>query len=119
MKAAFSAFRFALVGFALPFAFVLKPELLMLTINNEAAPPSMVVMMVGITLVGILGLAASIAGYAFKTLSFPVRSVLLGLSLLIFFTRWQDWQIAVQLVSVGAIVVLMAINYSLARSERM
>ena len=119
MKAAFSAFRFALVGFALPFAFVLKPELLMLTINNEAATPSMVVMMVGITLVGILGLAASIAGYAFKTLSFPVRSVLLGLSLLIFFTRWQDWQIAVQLVSVGAIVVLMAINYSLARSERM
>ncbi len=119
MKAAFSAFRFALVGFALPFAFVLKPELLMLTINNEAAPPSMVVMMVGITLVGILGLAAAIAGYAFKTLSFPVRSVLLGLSLLIFFTRWQDWQIAVQLVSVGAIVVLMAINYSLARSERM
>ncbi len=119
MKAAFAAFRFALVGFALPFAFVLKPELLMLTINNEAAPPSMVVMMVGITLVGILGLAASIAGYAFKVLSFPVRSVLLGLSLLVFFTRWQEWQIAVQLVAVGMIVILMAINYSLARSERM
>lgn len=119
MKAAFSAFRFALVGFALPFAFVLKPELLMLTIDNEAASPLMVVMMVSITLVGILGLAASIAGYAFRALSLPSRSVLLGLSLLVFFTRWQEWQIAVQLVAVGLIVVLMVINYSLARSERL
>ena len=118
MKAAFSAFRFALVGFALPFAFVLKPELLMLTIDNEAASPLMVVVMVSITLVGILGLAASIAGYAFKTLSLPSRSVLLGLSLLVFFTRWQEWQIAVQLVAVGLIAVLVIINYSLAKSER-
>ena len=118
MKAAFSAFRFALVGFALPFAFVLKPELLMLTIDNEAASPLMVVVMVSITLVGILGLAASIAGYAFKTLSLASRSVLLGLSLLVFFTRWQEWQIAVQLVAVGLIAVLVIINYSLAKSER-
>ena len=118
MKAAFSAFRFALVGFALPFAFVLKPELLMLTINNEAAPPGMIVMMVGITLVGILGLAASIAGFAFKSLSFPLRSVLLVLSLLVFFTRWQDWQIAVQLAAAGLILVLMAVNFSAARTAR-
>ncbi|MDA7918503.1 TRAP transporter fused permease subunit [Mariniblastus sp.] len=118
MKAAFSAFRFALVGFALPFAFVLKPELLMLTINNEAAPPGMIVMMVGITLVGILGLAASIAGFAFKSLSFPLRSVLLVLSLLVFFTRWQDWQIAVQLAAAGLILVLMAVNFSGARTAR-
>lgn len=118
MKAAFSAFRFALVGFALPFAFVLKPELLMLTINNEAASPGMIVMMVGITLVGILGLAASIAGFAFKSLSFPLRSVLLVLSLLVFFTRWQDWQIAVQLAAAGLILVLMAVNFSAARTAR-
>ncbi|MCP4478507.1 MAG: TRAP transporter fused permease subunit [Planctomycetaceae bacterium] len=118
MKAAFSAFRFALVGFALPFAFVLKPELLMLTIDNEAALPGMVVMMVGITLVGILGLAASIAGFAFKSLSFPLRSVLLVLSLLVFFTRWQDWQIAVQLAAAGLILVLMAVNFSAARTAR-
>ena len=118
MKAAFSAFRFALVGFALPFAFVLKPELLMLTINNEAASPGMIVMMVGITLVGILGLAASIAGFAFKSLSFPLRSVLLVLSLLVFFTRWQDWQIAVQLAAAGLILVLMAVNFSGARTAR-
>jgi TRAP transporter 4TM/12TM fusion protein len=118
MKAAFSAFRFALVGFALPFAFVLKPELLMLTIDNEAASPLMVVMMVSITLIGILGLAASIAGYAFKALSLPLRSLLLGLSLLVFFTRWQEWQIAVQLVAAGLILVLMAVNYSRAKVAR-
>jgi len=92
--------------------------LLMLTINNEAAPPGMIVMMVGITLVGILGLAASIAGFAFKSLSFPLRSVLLVLSLLVFFTRWQDWQIAVQLAAAGLILVLMAVNFSAARTAR-
>ncbi|MGB1928692.1 MAG: TRAP transporter permease [Mariniblastus sp.] len=119
MKAAFSAFRFALVGFALPFAFVLKPELLMLTIDNEAASPLMVVIMVSITLIGILGLAASIAGYAFQAMSSASRSVLLGLSLLVFFTRWQEWQITIQLVAVAMIIVLMAINYSLARSNRL
>lgn len=119
MKAAFAAFRFALVGFALPFAFVLKPELLMLTIDNEAASPLMVVMMVSITLIGILGLAASIAGYAFQAMSSASRSVLLGLSLLVFFTRWQEWQITIQLVAVAMIIVLMAINYSLARSNRL
>ena len=112
MRAAFSAFRFALVGFALPFAFVLKPELLMLTIDNEAASPLMVVTMVGITLVGIFGLAASIAGFAYRGLSLPLRGTLLVLSLLVFFTRWQEWQIAIQLVAAVLILVLMAINFS-------
>ena len=78
----------------------------------------MVVMMVSITLIGILGLAASIAGYAFKALSLPLRSLLLGLSLLVFFTRWQEWQIAVQLVAAGLILVLMAVNYSRAKVAR-
>ena len=37
IRSAFAAFRFALVGFALPFAFVLSPELIMLTPENTPA----------------------------------------------------------------------------------
>ena len=107
MRTAFSAFRFALVGFALPFAFVLKPELLMLTKDNQAAGPLMIAATVGITLIAIWGLSTSIAGFASKRLSLPMRGALLLLSLTIFFTRWQDLQLAAQLVAALAIIALL------------
>ena len=37
MPTAFAAFRFALVGFTLPYMFIYRPELLMLDANGEAA----------------------------------------------------------------------------------
>ena len=110
MRTAFAAFRFGLVGFALPFAFVLKPELLMLTKANEAADPLMIAATVGITVVAISGLAASIAGYAFGRLSMVIRVILLASSLTIFFTRWQDLQLIAQLVAAVLIVGLMVVN---------
>jgi TRAP transporter 4TM/12TM fusion protein len=110
MRTAFAAFRFGLVGFALPFAFVLKPELLMLTKANEAADPLMIAATVGITVVAIWGLAASIAGYACGRLSMVIRVILLASSLTIFFTRWQDLQLIAQLVAAVLIVGLMVVN---------
>jgi TRAP-type uncharacterized transport system fused permease subunit len=110
MRTAFSAFRFALVGFALPFAFVLKPELLMLTKDNLPAGPLMIAVTVGITLIAIWGLSASIAGFASKRLGLPMRGILLLLSLTIFFTRWQDVQLAAQLVAATGIFVLLIWN---------
>ena len=110
MRTAFSAFRFALVGFALPFAFVLKPELLMLTKDNQAAGPVMIVATVGITLIAIWGLSASIAGFASRRLALPMRAALLLLSLTIFFTRWQDVQLAAQLVAAVMITGLLIWN---------
>ena len=111
MRTAFAAFRFALVGFALPFAFVLKPELLMLTAENQPAAPLMVVATVGITLVAIVGLAASIAGFTFHRLGLISRGILLVSSLTVFFTRWQGVQLTAQLVAAGLIVVLISVNY--------
>ena len=107
LRTAFAAFRFALVGFALPFAFVLKPELLMLTKENTAASPLMVIATVGITLIGIWGLAAAIAGFASKPLKMAFRVPLLAISLTIFFTRWQGTQLAAQLIAAGLIVAFM------------
>jgi len=117
MRTAFSAFRFALVGFALPFAFVLKPELLMLTRDNQAAGPLMIAATVGITLIAIWGLSASIAGFASKKIGLPLRAALLLLSLTIFFTRWQGVQLAVQLVAAVMIIGLLFWNAKSAGAE--
>ena len=66
MKTAFAAFRFALVGFALPYAFVLRPELLLL--NTDGGNPEIWAVLINLlpTLAGTVILAASIAGYAFR-----------------------------------------------------
>ncbi len=110
IKSAFASFRFALVGFALPFAFVLRPELLMLTPENTDASVLIVVGNVATTLVAILGLASSIAGYAFKPLAGWQRAILLVLSLAVFLTRWQDAQFIIHLTAVGLIAGVLTHN---------
>lgn len=116
IKSAFAAFRFAMVGFALPFAFVLRPELLMLTPENVMANPLMIGAHVATTLVGVVGLAASIAGYGFKTVSWAWRIPSFVFSVAIFFTRWEDWQFIAHLVAVGLVVAMMAINFNSRRT---
>ena len=112
IKSAFSAFRFAIVGFALPFSFVLRPELIMLTPENKDASILMIVGNVATTLVAILGLAASIVGFAFTRLPAWQRALLLPISLVVFFTRWQDTQFIIHLVCVVLIGGLLVLNFS-------
>ena len=111
MKSALAAFRFASVGFALPFAFVFKPELLMLTKENESAHWLMVVAVVAITLVAIVGLAASIAGFAFNHLRAPSRLVMLVLSLAIFFTRLNGVELLIQLIAAVLVAGILILNF--------
>ena len=111
MKSAFAAFRFALVGFALPFAFVLSPELILLTPGNEPASILTVVSSVGLTLIAILGLAAGIAGFAFTRLGAMTRAVLICVSLVVFFCRLQGIELAIQGTAVVAIGAILAINF--------
>ncbi len=118
MKSAFAAFRFALVGFALPFAFVLRPELIMLTAENEPASVLMIAINVLTTLIAIVGLAAGLAGFAFRRLSLGWRVPLIIFSLTVFFTRLQGIELAVQLMSVAMVVglfVLLSIDFRHAR----
>ncbi len=110
MQSAMAAFRFSLVGFALPYAFVLRPELVMLTPGNEPASTIAIVINVLITLTGILGLAAGIAGHAFKRLTPPWQIPLLASSLLVFFLRLQGWQLVVQILAVVFILLVITIN---------
>ncbi|MXY99472.1 TRAP transporter fused permease subunit [Candidatus Poribacteria bacterium] len=104
MKTGFAAFRFALVGFALPYAFVLRPALLWL--SNEGSTPALwtVVGNFSLTLVGTVTLAAAIAGYIFNKLSLWARSLLFIAALVLFFAPT-----VIQFVWVHGIVILASI----------
>jgi TRAP transporter 4TM/12TM fusion protein len=75
MKTSVAAFRFSLVGFTLPYMFVYRPALCLL------APPGMeltwwaVIHAVAAATIGILALAAGLAGYARRPLGIVQRGV--------------------------------------------
>jgi TRAP-type uncharacterized transport system fused permease subunit len=76
MRTGFAAFRFALVGFTLPYMFVLRPALLMLDDSGAASAAMDVVIAVVVAVLGIVPFAAGIAGHLFTNLS-PLRRGLL------------------------------------------
>ena len=104
MTTAFAAFRFALVGFALPYAFVLRPALLWL--SNDGNTPALwtVVGNFSLTLVGTVILAAAIAGYTFNKLALWARGLLFIAAIVLFFAPTT-----IQFVWVHGIVVLASI----------
>ena len=104
MKTGFAAFRFALVGFALPYAFVLRPALLWL--SNDGSTPALwtVIGNFSLTLVGTVILAAAIAGYIFNKLSLWARGLLFIAAIVLFFAPTT-----IQFVWVHGIVVLASI----------
>ena len=62
MPTGVAAFRFALVGFTLPYMFVYRPELLMLTVTGEPAGWLDMLVPVAIATLGVTCFAAGIAG---------------------------------------------------------
>ncbi len=78
MKTGWQAFRFALVGFTLPFIFVFRPELLMLAPGGDVAPAWAVAYATAIALAGVVAFAASIAGFLFARVSTAGRLLLAG-----------------------------------------
>ena len=104
LKTAFQAFRFSLVGFALPFAFVFKPSLLMLTIDNQPASWMTIAMTVACMVVATTAMAAGVGGYFTRRLGLWQRALLVATGLLVFFTRNTGTQWWVQ---IGAVVLLV------------
>lgn len=102
MQTGFAAFRFALVGFALPYAFVLRPELLLLSPDGGAAGFFAVTANVLMTVLGIIPLAASVSGYFFSPLDFWKRAALLAAAMVLFFTH-SGWLQLLALIIVIAI----------------
>ncbi len=73
MKTSFAAFRFALVGFTLPYIFVYRPELLMLTETGATASPLAMFTPVAIGALGVLCFASGITGHLRSVLPLPLR----------------------------------------------
>ena len=114
LKTAFEAFRFSLVGFALPFAFVFKPSLLMLTVDNQPADPLTIMMTVGCMVVGTTAMAAGVGGFFVRRIDLWQRALLVALGLVVFFTRNTGTQLWVQLGVVALLLVLLTVEIFLA-----
>ncbi|HVS13953.1 MAG TPA: TRAP transporter fused permease subunit [Thermoanaerobaculia bacterium] len=71
-----AAFRFALVGFTLPFMFVFRPQLLLLSPEGGTPQVSAVLLAVAVAVAGILPLAGAIAGYLNRRLTVLERGLL-------------------------------------------
>ena len=56
MPTAFAAFRFALVGFTLPYMFIYRPELLLMDATGAYAGLAEITLAIGVALLGILAL---------------------------------------------------------------
>ena len=85
MKTAFASFRFALVGFTLPFMFVFRPELLLLSSSNDDLNLLSVVIAFSLAIIGILPLAAGIAGYFATHLGMAARFAMLASAALLLY----------------------------------
>lgn len=83
MKTGLAAFRFALVGFTLPYMFVLRPELLMLSADGTTASAGPIVVAVGVAVLGIVPFAAAISGQLFAPLLRVERLLLFGAAALL------------------------------------
>ena len=73
MSTSLAAFRFALVGFTLPYIFVYRPELLMLTPAGETAGVLAMLVPVAIGTLGVLCFASGITGQLRTALPLPLR----------------------------------------------
>ena len=91
MPTAFASFRFALVGFTLPFMFVFRPELLLLTEAGETPRFASVAVAVAVAILGIIPLAAGIAGHLWTPLSVASRASLFLAAALLLTPVQQDW----------------------------
>lgn len=76
MKTGWAAFRFALVGFTLPFMFVYRPELLLLSTDGHLPPVTTIVAAIGIAIAGVITLAAALAGFMFSRTTMVERVLL-------------------------------------------
>ncbi len=73
MPTGIAAFRYALVGFTLPYMFIYRPELLMLTATGEPAGWLDMLLPVAIATLGVTCFAAGIAGQFRHPLSLGLR----------------------------------------------
>ncbi|MCZ6649317.1 MAG: TRAP transporter fused permease subunit [Acidobacteria bacterium] len=112
MRTAMAAFRFALVGFTLPYLFVFRPQLLMLNTDGETAGFIPIVLAFLLALAGIVPFAAAIAGRLFTDLSAGFRSALLLVAALLLLPgpRVDVAGMDVPILNVAGLLLLLALG---------
>ena len=98
MKTGFTAWRFALAGFLLPYMFVYNTSLLLM------GPPADIVLAVFTSMIGIICLASGIIGYLFKETKLLERLLLFAAAFLLIKPGWITDIIG--LLCVGMVVIL-------------
>jgi TRAP transporter 4TM/12TM fusion protein len=86
-----AAFRFALVGFTLPFMFVFRPQLLMLTGAGEPAGTGAILYATAVAACGVTAFAAGIAGHLFGPLTPWFRALMFAAAALLLFPAETVW----------------------------
>jgi TRAP transporter 4TM/12TM fusion protein len=112
MATSWHAFRFALLGFVLPFVFVYRPELLLLGSGGSASTWSATLLALAPVTLGVVPLAAGLAGRVGGTLRLPLRLVLVTSGLLLLVPSRGEtpaltaWQGLGALIGVGAALAI-------------
>ena len=121
MKTSFAAFRFALVGFTLPFMFVYRPALCLLAADGGSPTLWAVLHAVLAATIGILALAAGLAGYLRKNLSIASRVFLFVSAALLLapLTKIGDMQVGLAVDIVGGLifVAVLSVNSMMGGAE--
>ncbi len=105
-----AAFRFALVGFTLPYLFVFRPELLMLAPAGGPAPAAAIGAAVVLAVACIVPLAAAIAGFLRGPLSPAWRLAMLAAAALLLLPsagplRLSGWHLLGAAMTLAALVL--------------
>jgi TRAP transporter 4TM/12TM fusion protein len=111
MGTAMAAFRFALVGFTLPYLFVFRPQLLMLDTTGGPAGFFPVVVAFLLAVAGIVPFAAAIAGRLFTDLSAGFRTALLLVAALLLLPgpHVEVAGLGVPVLNVAGLLLLLAL----------
>ena len=121
MPTAMASFRFALVGFTLPYMFIYRPALLLLKEDGNQLVMGdipIVALAIATAVVGIIALAAGIAGQMRGTLKWPLRvAFLLAAALLLVPAQLLNLAGAVLFVAAVVLDQRFAEEKSIATSE--
>lgn len=120
MQTSFAAFRFSLVGFTLPFMFVYRPALLLLSNEGESLTTFAIFHAVAAAMVGIVALACGLVGYARSVLYLPERVVMFvaaGL-LLAPITQIGEVRVGLWIDILGALICFVMIGLNFMRRPR-
>jgi TRAP transporter 4TM/12TM fusion protein len=122
MPTSIAAFRFALVGFTLPYMFIYRPALLLMGEGGQpfsrADLPELTMALV-VAVLGIVSLAAGLTGYLKTNLSVPMRTLAFLAAFLMLIPRLEiagrNFGGIVDGSGIALFVLILVLNWRLAR----